>query len=82
MMIKIISVRYRGNYEYELSFSDQSSGIFDGRQLLNRTGPLLDALRNEQYFSRAFIDAGGLCWPNGLELSPLRLHELSVSAVV
>lgn len=78
-MIKVIALRYRGNFEYELTFSDQASGVFDGRVLLGRTGPLLDPLRDETYFSRAFIDAGALCWPNGLELSPARLYELSVT---
>lgn len=78
-MIKIIALHYRGNFEYELTFSDQTSGVFDGRLLLERTGPLLDMLREEKYFSRAFIDAGGLCWPNGLELSPSRLYEISVA---
>jgi len=24
---------------------------------------------------RLFIEAGALCWPNGLELSPSRLYE-------
>jgi hypothetical protein len=58
-----------------LSFSDGKEGIFDGRILLQRSGPLLEPLRDEAYFRRLFIDAGALCWPNGLELSPARLHE-------
>ena len=37
--------------------------------------PLLEPLRDSVYFARFFIDAGALCWPNGLELSPDRLHE-------
>ena len=28
-----------------------------------------------------FIDAGALCWPNGLELSPARLHEISLLGI-
>lgn len=80
-MIKVIEARYRGNFEYELVFSDGLSGLFDGRKLLSRQGCLLDALRDEKYFKRALIDAGALCWPNGLELSPARLYEqLSVAA--
>jgi hypothetical protein len=37
---------------------------------------LLDVLREPGYLDRFFIDAGALCWPNGLEISPARLHEL------
>ena len=74
-MIKLIEARYQGNFQVALNFSDGKEGIFDGRVLLLRSGPLLDPLRDETYFSRLFIDAGALCWPNGLELSPARLHE-------
>ena len=74
-MIKLIGARYQGEFQVALSFSDGKEGIFDGSSLLKRSGPLLEPLRDEAYFKRLFIDAGPLCWPNGLELSPARLHE-------
>jgi len=74
-MIKLIEVHHRANFKIALTFSDGTEGVFDGNEFLKRKGPLLDALRNESYFKRAFIDAGALCWPNGLELSPDRLHQ-------
>ena len=74
-MIKLIEARYQGDFQVELSFSDGKKGIFDGLSLLERSGPLLEPLRDEAYFKRLFIDAGALSWPNGLELSPARLHE-------
>ncbi len=75
-MIKIIEARYLGNFQIALKFSDGKEGVFDGRSLLERSGSLLEPLRNENYFQRLFIDAGALCWPNGLELSPARLYEM------
>ena len=74
-MIKLIAARYRGNFQFVLTFSDGAEGIFDGNAFLSRSGPLLEALRNESFFLRAFVDAGALCWPNGLELSPTRLRQ-------
>ena len=74
-MIKIIKARYVGNFQVELNFSDGQAGLFDGRTLLQRNGSLLEPLRQESYFRRVFIDAGALCWPNGLELSPAKLYE-------
>lgn len=74
-MIKILRVRDAGNFELGVEFSDGAQGIFDGRALLSRQGPLLDPLRDGAYFSRAFVDAGALCWPNGLELSATRVRE-------
>ena len=73
-MIKIIQARYAGDFQVALSFSDGESGVFDGRVLLQRRGSLLEPLRDESYFRRVFIDAGALCWPNGLELSPAKLY--------
>jgi hypothetical protein len=77
-MIKVIEANYKGNFEIALAFSDNSEGIFDGKMLLKHQGPLLDALRDETFFKRFFIDMGALCWPNGLELSPAKLRESCV----
>ena len=74
-MIKLIEARYQGEFQVSLRFSDGKEGVFDGRELLKRSGPLLESLRDEAYFKRVFIDAGALSWPNGLELSPARMHE-------
>ncbi|MDO8813330.1 MAG: DUF2442 domain-containing protein [Gallionella sp.] len=74
-MIKVIEARYLGDFQVALNFSDGREGVFDGRALLERSGSLLEPLRSEGYFQRLFIDAGALCWPNGLELSPARLYE-------
>ena len=80
-MIKLPEAKPLKAHVLELSFSDHTQGVFDGAAYLaTRQGPLLDALRDPAYFGRCFVDAGALCWPNGLELSGTRLHEL-VNAV-
>ena len=78
--MKLIAAHCETGFTIRLTFSDGAEGIFDGCELLKKRGPLLDALRDEAFFRRAFIDAGALCWPNGLELSPARLREVCVSA--
>ena len=78
-MIKVLNARLIDAFRLELDFSDHTQGVFDaGAYLATRSGPLLDKLRDAAYFSRVFIDAGALCWPNGLELSPAQVHALSV----
>ena len=74
-MIKVIEAHYLGDFQVGLHFSSGNEGVFDGHALLQRHGSLLEPLRDEAYFRRLFIDAGALCWPNGLELSPTRLYE-------
>lgn len=76
-MIKLLSARYLGDFRIALDFSTGALGIFEGKQLLAKEGPLLIPLRDEAFFQRFFVDAGALAWPNGLELSPSRLYELS-----
>ncbi len=77
-MIKILKFKYNNSQKIELYFSDGSLGIFNlTAYLANREGVLLTALHDEAYAKRLFIDAGALCWPNGLELSPIRLHDLT-----
>ena len=75
-MIKVIETHYLGDFQIALNFSNGREGVFDGHALVQRIGPLLEPLRTEDYFKRFFIDAGALSWPNGLELSPVRLYEL------
>ena len=74
-MIKVTTARYLGNYQVAVFFSDNKEGVFDGTALLQRHGTLIEALRDENFFKRLFVDTGALCWPNGLELSPSRLYE-------
>jgi hypothetical protein len=75
MMIKILRAVHLGGRRLELTFSDGLRGEWDGAALLARSGPLLELLRDQAFFERFFIDAGSLCWPHGLELSPDRLHD-------
>jgi len=79
-VIKLLDVKTMAAHQLELTSSDHTQGVFDGaRYLADRQGPLLEALRDPAYFSRCFVDAGALCWPNGLELSAARLYELSIA---
>jgi hypothetical protein len=77
MMIRILEARYIGEYQLELLFSNGQRGIFDACSMLEREGSLLVALREPDFFGQVFLDAGTLCWPNGLELSPARVYEQS-----
>ena len=79
IVIKVLNARLVDAFKLELDFSDHTRGVFDASTYLtNRSGPLLDKLRDPAYFKRFFIDTGALCWPNGLEISPARLRELCV----
>lgn len=79
-MIKVLTLESAGGFDLLLTFSNGARGRFDGlAYLAARQGPLLEPLRQADYFQRAFIEAGAICWPNGLELSGTRMFELCQS---
>jgi hypothetical protein len=76
-MIKLLNAKQVDEFQLKLEFSDHSSGIFDAQEYFaQRTGLLLDFVREAKHFNRFFIDAGALCWPNGLKLPAGRLREI------
>jgi len=82
-MLKVLIAHVVAPFDVELQFSDRSHGIWHAASYLaEHTGPLLDKLRDPTYFQCLVIDAGGLCWPNGLELSAARVHSLSKPLLV
>lgn len=73
-MIKLVSITPRGDHALELAFSDGSSGLWRAGDLLAANTVLTSPLLDPAYFTRAFVEAGALAWPNGLELSARSLQ--------
>ncbi|MCD8513261.1 MAG: DUF2442 domain-containing protein [Nitrincola sp.] len=82
-MIKIVECRYKSPKDITLVFSDGMQSSFNLESYLHQhDGPLLRQLHNSIYAQKVFVEYGALCWPNGLELSPQRLYELTQSSEV
>ncbi|MDP2880797.1 MAG: DUF2442 domain-containing protein [Azonexus sp.] len=77
-MISLLNLKYLGNEQFAVAFSDGSEGLFNlHAYLANRQGSLLLPLREEAYVARAFVESGAMAWPNGLELAPQRVLEMT-----
>jgi hypothetical protein len=74
-MIKLIAITPRGPAQLELTFSDGSHGLWSAADIIARDTVLTRPLADPAYFARAFIEAGALAWPNGLELSAWGLQD-------
>jgi hypothetical protein len=74
-MIKLIHIQPAGEAALHLSFSDGTTAHWSAVDLIARNTELTIPLADPAYFARAFIEAGALAWPNGLELSPVALHR-------
>jgi hypothetical protein len=74
-MIKLTAIRPLKGARLELVFSDGSHGVWSAADLIARDTVLTRPLADADYFARAFIEAGALAWPNGLELAPWSLQD-------
>lgn len=73
-MIKLVAIALHGPAQLALTFSDGSRGMWSAAPLIERATVLTQPLADAAYFARAFIEAGALAWPNGLELAPWTLQ--------
>lgn len=75
-MIKITALELAGDHRLKLTFSDGSTGVWNAYPLFaDRPTVLTEPLLQPAEFARAFVEAGALAWPNGLELAPWTLHQ-------
>ena len=73
-MIDLIAIKVAGDRILDLGFSDGSAGRWSADAILARDTVLTRPLEDAAYFASAFIEAGALAWPNGLEFSGASLH--------
>ena len=78
-ILHVLTVRVAGDHELELEFSDGVTKVVDLEHLL--TGQMFEPMRDPKYFARVSIDpvSGTVVWPNGADLAPEALYDLSVA---
>jgi Protein of unknown function (DUF2442) len=74
-MIDVIHVRFLDGHKFEIEFSDGTIGVRDFVDILQKTGPMAEPLKDAAYFQRVFVEDGALTWPNGYDWDPIALHE-------
>jgi hypothetical protein len=73
-LIKVTKAEVTGGHRLRLRFSDGSMGERDFADIVAQGGPMLEPLRDPNYFRRVFLDFGAPTWPNGYDLAPNALH--------
>jgi len=74
-MIKLVAIEPQGGTSLLLRFSDGFWGVFDCAWLVKANTEMTTPLGDAEFFSRHFIEAGALAWPNGFDLSGHSLHR-------
>jgi hypothetical protein len=74
-MIDVIGVRPLGGHKLEIEFSDDTVGVREFASIAEKSGPMVEPLKDPAYFARVFIEDGALTWPNGYDWDPIALHD-------
>lgn len=69
-LTKIVSVEYLDGYRLRLSFGSGASGVHDFSDMVVEPGPMMEPLRDQAMFRRAFLELGALVWPSGFDIAP------------
>jgi len=70
MLTKVVRLEKLGRFRLRVRFSDGSEGVHDFAAMVDEPGPMLEPLRDESYFARAFLEFGAPTWPNGFDIAP------------
>jgi hypothetical protein len=79
-MIKVSRINWLGGHRLEFRFTDDSVGEYDFAALMNESGPMIEPLRDVDYFKRVFLEFGAPTWPNGFDVAPEWLHRELIAA--
>jgi Protein of unknown function (DUF2442) len=78
-VVRITEVEPKTGRRLALTFDDGARGVADVSQLL--VGPVFEEIRqSDKAFALVALDGyGSIAWPNGADLDPRVLRELTVS---
>jgi Protein of unknown function (DUF2442) len=71
----VVEAEYRGDYRMRIVFSDGSENTIDFKPWLD--GPVFEPLKDPAFFKRGYVDGGTVVWPNGADIAPETLYEVS-----
>jgi hypothetical protein len=80
MLTKVTQLEKLGGFRLRIRFSDGSEGVRDFSAMVNEPGPMLEPLRDQTYFARAFLEFGAPTWPNGFDIAPEWLRREMAAA--
>lgn len=73
---RLRAISIRPKWQLAVTFNDGLAGIVDVSDLVqNADAGIFEALRDEDFFSRAYLDYGAITWPNGADLAPEVMYK-------
>jgi hypothetical protein len=79
-MVYVVSAEYAKGYLVDTVFNDGTRALIDLEPTIrNDARPIVRELLNVDLFARVSVDMDTLVWPNGVDLAPEYLYELSTA---
>jgi len=73
-MVDVLRLRPLEGHRLWVRFTDGSEGVRDFSDIIAQGGPMVEPLKSQDYFNRAFVEMGAPTWPNGFDLDPINLY--------
>jgi len=73
-MVDVIKLKPLDGHRLWVRFTDGSEGVADLSAFIAKGGPMVEPLRSQEFFARAFVDMGAPTWPNGLDVDPIHMY--------
>jgi hypothetical protein len=74
-LVKVIGLEKLGGFCVRLRFSDGTEGERDFSDVVGEGGPMVEPLKDRDFFARVFLECGTLTWPNGFDIDSIALHD-------
>ena len=71
----VVHAEHLGGFRLHILFNDGSENTIDFERWLE--GPMFEPLKEPQYFRRFFVDGGTVAWPNGADIAPETLYDVT-----
>lgn len=78
--VRVAELKPLDDFRLWLQFSNGAEGVRDFADILAEGGEVIEPIREEAMFKRAFLSRGVPSWPSGLQLDPTNLYRELQSA--
>ena len=73
-LIKVAHVEARPGHMLYVVFTNGEEGEADFSWILESDWPVVEPLKDPEFFDKAFVSFGVPAWPNGFDVDAIKLH--------
>ena len=74
-IVKVSKLEPLDHFRLRVVFSNGREGIYDFTSMIDEGGVMVDPLRDESLFRKAFVSFGVPTWPNGFDVDAIALYR-------